>query len=161
METNFIIFFVAALVPLIVGAIWYNPNVFGRFAYNVNEGSKGHKPMVYILTYIFSLFMAFVMYSWFTHQLAITGLFFGEVGFQEAGSEIDNLFNSLMESYGDNHRNFGHGAFHGLFAGILFAMPVIAIRSMFEGKRFKSIAVHAGYWILCATLMGGLVNAYA
>ena len=161
METNFYIFFVAALIPLIIGSIWYNKNIFGKYANDTAQESKVHKPIVYILTYVFSLFMAVIMYSWFTHQAAITGLFVGEEGFQEVGSEIDNLFNNLMSEYGDNHRNFGHGAFHGLFGGLMFALPIIAIHSMFEGKRFKQIAVHVFYWIICATLMGGIINGFA
>ena len=65
-----------------------------------------------------------------------------------------------MENYGDNFRTFGHGAFHGTVAGILFALPVLGTNALFERKSFKYIAVNAGYWIVTTALIGGVLSAY-
>ena len=164
MELNFYVFFIAAVIPLITGAIWYNPKVLGTAwmkASGVTEeqAQSGNMPVIFGLTYLLGLFVAFSLYSVVIHQGGLFSLMVTEPGFQDAGSEVSKYFADFMERYGDKHRTFGHGAFHSFFTGLLLATPVIAIVAMFERRKFKYIAIHAGYWILTLTLMGGLIGA--
>lgn len=42
----------------------------------------------------------------------------------------------------------------------MVVLPVIATNAIFEGKSVKYVAVNTGYWMLCITLMGGLLAAW-
>jgi cytochrome b561 len=67
----------------------------------------------------------------------------------------------FMEKYGKLYRTFKHGAFHGVLAGIFFAMPITGIVALYERRSAKYIFVHVGYWTLTMALMGGVICAYA
>lgn len=59
-----------------------------------------------------------------------------------------------------NHfRTFKHGAFHGVFFGLMVILPVICINALFERRGFKYIAVNAGFWIVSLAPMGGVICA--
>jgi hypothetical protein len=45
-------------------------------------------------------------------------------------------------------------------AGVMFALPLIGINSLFERKSFKYIAINAGYWIVCLTIMGSIISGW-
>ena len=165
METNVVIYFVAALIPLAVGFVWYNPKVFGSAwmkAAGVTEEQVqgGNMALIFGLAYLFALFIALTLGGMTIHQTNVFALLFSEPGFAEAGTEANTYFNDFMSKYGGKHRSFGHGALHGALAAFLFAMPVIATNALFERKGFKYIAINAGYWIAAVTLMGGVICAY-
>ena len=66
MTPNLLIFALAALVPLIMGFIWYNPKVFGTVWMETSglteEKIKGaNMPLVFILCYIFSFMMIYLI----------------------------------------------------------------------------------------------------
>ena len=166
METNAYIFFVAALVPLAIGAVWYNPKVLGTAwmkASGVTEEQvqSGKMWLIFGLTYVMGLLISFVLYGGVVHQTALQSILFTEPGFNDAGSPVNTYFAEFMDQYGQKHRSFGHGALHGGFFGLLFVMPVIVVLSLFERKSFKYMAIHGGYWIVTLTIMGGLICAYA
>jgi hypothetical protein len=70
-------------------------------------------------------------------------------------------FAAFMADYGTAFRTFKHGALHGFMTGLFFAFPMLAINGLFERKSWKYIFVHAGYWILTLTIMGGIICAWA
>ena len=76
------------------------------------------------------------------------------------GSEINTFYMEVMNKYGSNFRTFKHGAFHGSFTGMMFVLPVITISALFEQRSWRYIVLHAGYWIVCLGLMGGLISAF-
>jgi len=63
----------------------------------------------------------------------------------------------MFEKYGSNFRTFKHGAFHGILASLMLALPLIGINALFERKGFKYIAINVGYWIVSFAIMGGIV----
>lgn len=154
--------FIAALIPLVVGFVWYNPKVFGsawmKATGMTEEKAKGaNMPLIFGLTYLFSLMMCLVLMSSTIHQLHLFSLFADSPGMGTAGSETQTVFDGLMEKYGTNFRTFKHGAFHGVLLGLSIALPIIGINSLFERKSFKYIAINAGYFIVSFALMGGLI----
>lgn len=156
------ILFLAALVPMVVGFIWYNPKVFGnawmKAAGVTPESAKGaNMGLIFGLTYLFSLFIAFIMCSMVVHQFHVFSLFANDPTAQDPNSEIGMMLKGFMDKFGSNFRTFKHGAFHGVIAGIFFALPVIAINALFERKGFKYIAINAGYFIVILALMGGVI----
>lgn len=161
---NFIAFFGAALIPLLLGFVWYHPKVFGTAwmkaaGVDPESGKSMNMALVFGLTYVLAVLVAFALFSITIHQTALFSLFADEPGFREkaADSEAWQTFTALMAKYGDRFRTFKHGAFHGTLAGIAMALPVIAVNAMFERKGFKYVAINAGYWIVSLALMGGVI----
>ncbi|HPH81947.1 MAG TPA: DUF1761 domain-containing protein, partial [Flavobacteriales bacterium] len=67
----------------------------------------------------------------------------------------------FMSKYGNTFHTFKHGVFHGVLAGIFFALPVLGINSLFDRKSFKYIAINAGFWIVTLALMGGIICQFS
>ncbi|HMQ46045.1 MAG TPA: DUF1761 domain-containing protein [Saprospiraceae bacterium] len=163
---NFPIILLAALVPLVVGAIWYNPKVLGNAWMKscgfTEEDLKGaNMILIFGLTYLFSLMLGTVMNVTVIHQNHVYSILVDEAGFMQEGSDLMVYLQDFMEKYGSNYRTFKHGAFHGVLSGIFFALPVVGILALFERRRFPYIAIHTGYWIISLALMGGIICAYS
>jgi hypothetical protein len=163
MKVNFLALLAATAVPMIIGMIWYNPKIgFGKAWMAVTgvtpeDGKKQNMALVFGLTALFSFFISLVLQMLVIHQFSIDGILRTQADSADPNGESMTMLNEFMSKYGHSYRTFKHGAFHGTLAGILFAMPVLAINAMFEGKRFKYIAINAGFWIVCLALMGGVI----
>ncbi len=162
MEFNFLITALAALIPMILGFIWYNPKVFGTAWMNAcgftEEDLKGgNMALIFILSYIFSFFLAAMLTGMVIHQYGFFSSIMADPAWNEAGSETYQFSQKYMEIYGQNHRSFGHGALHGAVVGLFFVLPVLGTNALFERKGFKYIAVNVGYWTVCLALMGGVL----
>lgn len=160
--------FVAALVPMIVGFIWYNPKVFGNTwmkaaSMTPEKIQGGNMPLIFGLSYVMSILLAFFLLisGFIIHQTGLYGLFSSLEGVNEVGTEAYQQFQDLQEQFKDTHRTFGHGAIHGVLMGIGFALPVLATNSMFERKGLAYVLVNGGYWITTLALMGGVLCAWA
>ena len=68
-------------------------------------------------------------------------------------------FGAFMADYSTAFRTFQHGALHGFMSSVLFSLPIIAINARFEGKSWKYVFIHAGYWSLILTIMGAFICA--
>lgn len=158
MEMNWIAVFVSALATLVVGFIWYNPKVFGTVwmketGLTQDELAKGNMLKIFGLTYIFSLMIVIIEMMLTIHQTGAMGMIGGPSKINEALPS----FNAFMTDYGTAFRTFKHGAFHGFFSGLFFALPIIAINALFERKSWKYILINAGYWIVTLTIIGSLI----
>ncbi|QNM85137.1 DUF1761 domain-containing protein [Polaribacter pectinis] len=161
MEMNFYIFFVSALVPLIIGFIWYGP-LFGNawmkeMGFTKESLAGKNMALTFILCYVFSFLMSFFLMFLVIHQMGVMQTLQGEIGFEEQTGEAFNYFQDFIANYGDRFRTFKHGALHGTMSGFIFALPIIAINGMFERKSTKYIAINAGFWIVCLAIMGGIL----
>ncbi|MBN8702882.1 MAG: DUF1761 domain-containing protein [Bacteroidetes bacterium] len=166
MQINFLVLALAALVPMVVGFIWYNPKVLGNAWMNAagltEEKLKGaNMALIFGLSYLFAFFLAMSINFMVIHQFHMQSILMNEPGFQETGSEINLMLTDFLAKYGSNFRTFKHGAFHGIIGGIFTALPILATNAMFERKGFKYIAINAGYWILTFALMGGVICQFA
>ncbi|WP_276134477.1 DUF1761 domain-containing protein [Polluticoccus soli] len=164
METlNWFIVPIAAIIPLLVGMIWYNPKVFGT-AWMKGTGlteeqlrSGANMGKIFGLTYLFSLMVAMGLVAIVIHQMHIFSVLNNEPGLREKGTEINTYVTEFMSKYGHNFRTFKHGALHGTIAGILLALPIIGVPALFERKTGKYIFINAGFWIVSMALMGGVI----
>ncbi|RZJ53817.1 MAG: DUF1761 domain-containing protein [Flavobacterium sp.] len=162
MEINFIALLLAALVTLVVGFVWYHPKVFGTIWMKENNFTQeqlrtGNMLKIFGLTYIFSLMITVVLMSLTIHQSGAVGMVGGPPLLESAKPS----FAAFMADYGTAYRTFKHGALHGGISGLFFALPVIGINGLFERKSWKYILIHAGFWIVTLTLMGGIVCGFA
>lgn len=165
MQPNFFILPIAALVPLIVGFIWYNPQVFGTALANATGksieqiGNRGSIAKA-AFTYLFGLFMAYVLLMCSVHQFATALLFVLDPSFGQEGSEFSTFLTDFNNKYGDRHRTFGHGLIHGMEVAALASFAFLGISTFIEGLPMKRMWIHFGYFVLCGGLMGGLICAY-
>jgi len=162
MQINFIALFLAAIVTLVTGFIWYNPKVFGTIWMKENnltqeELRKGNMLKIFGLTYIFSLMITMTLMSLTIHQSGAVGM----VGGPPLIDSAKPSFAAFMADYGMAYRTFKHGALHGFMSGLFFAFPLIGINGLFERKSWKYIFIHAGFWTLTLTLMGGIICGFA
>jgi len=161
MHINFPIIALAALIPLLVGFLWYNPRVFGKAWMKITgmteeKAKNTNMLVVFGLTYLLGFLAAMSLVPMTLHVFSVGGLMDGLTD-TPGDLEIKSHAEVLIKLNADRFRSFGHGTLHGGLAGVFMALPVIAVNAMFEGHRFKYIAINAGFWIVCLILMGGVI----
>jgi hypothetical protein len=166
MMPNLAIVALAALIPLVMGFIWYNPKVFGTAWMNLagltEEKMKGaNMPLIFILSYVFAFMMGLAIIPIVIHQGHLYSILLKTPGFGVAGSPVQTMIEGFMRDYGHNFRTFKHGVFHGILFTIFFIFPLIATGSLFERKGFKYIFINAGYWLVTIGLMGGVICQFS
>jgi len=160
MPTNFWIFFLTALIPLVVGAIWYNPKVMGNSWMKANGFSEkdlegGNMLAIFGLSYLFGIFISLGLSGIVIHQPSVYQVMMPDV--MEAGSAAEKQFNDLMASFGNRFRDWKHGAIHGIIYTIMLVLPLIAINALFERRGWKYILIHFGYWLITLTIIGAVL----
>jgi hypothetical protein len=162
MPTNFYMYFVAALIPMIIGAIYYHPKVLGNAWMKSNgftmESLEGANMSVIMGTaYLLSFVLAFGMTGSVIHQFNVASLLMPEI--LEPGNAVQQDLSDFMAKYGDRHRTVTHGLVHGFINALFFALPLIGINAAFERRGWKYVLIHFGYWAITLMLMGGLLSA--
>lgn len=162
MPTNFYMYFVAALIPMVVGAAYYHPKAVGgpwmkENGFTMESLEGGNMAKIFGFAYLLSVILAMGIGNFAIHQTQVVGLTIPEV--LESGSQAQKDVNAFFATYGDRHRNFGHGAVHGIIAAIMFGLPLFGINALFERKSWKYNLIHFGYWAITLALMGGLLCA--
>lgn len=162
---NIVAVLVAALIPLMVGFVWYNPKVFGTawmrsIGVNSEEEMKAGANMAVIfgVSLIFAFLLSLSLYPMVIHQSGIFSLIADMPEAKDAKIEI--LINGAPLAWENKFRTFGHGAFHGALFGIFLVLPVLGTNALFERRGFKYIAINVGYWLVSMMLMGGLICAW-
>ena len=166
MTFNIIVQLVAALVPTVIGFIWYNPKVFGKIWMDASglthESVKGaNMAVVFGASLVLSFFLGFALNFMVIHQNHLFSAVQGIAGLEDPNSSVNQMLNSFMAAYGDNFRTFKHGALHGAIGGFTIALPIIGTSALFERKGFKYIAVNAGYWMVTMAIMGGIICQFS
>lgn len=153
---NFSAIIVAAVSALIVGFIWYNPKVFGTAWMNAagmtDEQIKGGNMLkIFSLALVFAFLLAMALPPMVIHQMGALSMLGGD-----ATGALPS-YAAFMSDYGDAYRTFKHGAFHGFFAGVFVALPIIGTNALFERKSAKYIFINAGYWTVTLCIMGAII----
>lgn len=164
MEMNFYVLFIAALVPMFIGAIWYGP-LFGNawmqqmgFTKESLAGTNMVKTL--LICYILSVLVAMALMQMVIHQMGVYSTLAGEPGFNEQIGDAYVYFQDFLATYKDRFRTFKHGALHGVLYGLFFATSILGIQAIFEKKTFKYVAINAGYWIVTLAVMGGIISKW-
>lgn len=161
---NPLILFAAGLIPLAVGFIWYG-SLFGKAWMKVNGFTEeslegGNMAMIFGVSYLLGVVLAFGMTGMTNHQVAIAQLFNMHPDVGNLNTEIGQIVDTVTNKYGEVHRTFKHGAIHGAIATVFLFLPLIAINALFERRGWKYIGIHFGYWFITAALIGGVVCAW-
>jgi hypothetical protein len=154
---NFTAFLVAALIPMVVGSIYYHKNVVGKAWMSASgmteeKATSGNMVVTLIASYVFSFFLAFILGQIVNHQSGLYSLF--------ADDLTNPLFKQVMDAKSGNFRSFGHGALHGFMTTVCIALPIIGMNALFEQRGWKYIGIHIGYWAISLMLMGGVICAW-
>ena len=162
MMPNMLFVALAALVPLIIGFIYYNPKVFGNAwmkAASVTEAQikAGNKGKIFGVALILSFLLSFFLFQLVVHQTDYYSVLINEEGFGVEGSDIMNTIAAFMDTYGGHFRTFKHGALHGSLVGFFIGLPIIMINGLFETKSLKYGFINAFYWIITLGIMGGIL----
>src|SRR5205085_4492600 len=98
---HFYVVFIAGLVPLITGMIWYNPKVFGNAWMNQTGLTRemarsSNMALTFGLTYLFSCVLAFGMAPLVIHQFGFSSMMMGVPGIEDHTTGIGKTFNDIM-----------------------------------------------------------------
>lgn len=178
MHINFLAVLVAALVPMIIGFIWYNPKVFGdlwaKEAGMTEDKIKGaNMPLIFGLSFLFSLILSMGVNTIATHDAFVYGstYYIEKEAKEHSGTDTTTLhqahewLNTYQTTMANNdlytsHR-WSHGLAHGfLIAGLFLMVPIIVTNALFERKSFKYIMLNIGYWMLTLITMGIIIAAW-
>lgn len=162
MSFNFYIVFIAALIPLLVGSVWYHDRVFGKTWIKASGlpddiTKSGNMLIIFGLTYVLGLFVAVMLAQIVVHQFGFYQMMMINPEVEISGTEANQLLMSVMGEYGQAFRDAKHGALHGGLTAITLALPFIGITALFERRGWKYIAIHAGYWFITLVIMGALI----
>ncbi|WP_299130053.1 DUF1761 domain-containing protein [uncultured Winogradskyella sp.] len=154
MELNVLAIVVSAIVPLIIGSIWYNPKVLGtpwmKASGMTEEKIKtGNIAVIFGVTLVLSFMLAFTVNGMVIHQVAAQ-----QLAFSNPDAES---FKAFMAEFGNVHRSYGHGALHGAIGALFFVLPVLGINALFERKGYKYILINVGYWVVTLAVMGAIL----
>jgi len=159
MNLNYSAFFLISFIPLIIAAYWYSPNSFitkwSRIEFiKPSRLSIGRIVMSFVLS--FTLVYGFI--NLIIHQMGFYELFFTDImkGNQEAQQTVDNF----LARYGDKHRHFGHGVFHGVINAFVIALPFIGLSAILDGKDRKYVIHHFSFWLFTSAIIGGLISEF-
>lgn len=166
MQLNWLPIIGSALIPLLTGFVWYNPKTFAPIwmkASGVTEeqGKSMNMPLIFGITLLLGVFLASAMVMMVIHQTHYYSILADNKDMLDANSDISKATKAFMDVNGSNFRTFKHGLFHGTLMGLFFAMPVLGINALFEGRGRNYILVNTGYWMLTLGLMGGVICAFA
>lgn len=168
MQINILAILVAALIPLVLGFVWYHPKVFGsawmRSTGISMEDTKGmNMGLTFFLSFVFAFIIAFEMNVLAVHDAFVQGALFYETNgtMQPApGSEAALWLEQYTTKYAASNHTFQHGMFHAMAAGLLLLLPVIGTNALYERRGWKYILIVAGYWVISLALMGGLIAVW-
>jgi hypothetical protein len=169
MQINWIVVLGCSVIPLIVGFVWYSKLLFGNAwmkaaGMSLADATKINMPKVAVISIFLGALMATSMMVWTIHQMSfysILGSDADQALLKNPSSELSVYVTDFMNKYGKNFRTFKHGAFHGVIGGLFLALPIISMNALFEGKGFKYIAIHTGFWVVCMALIGGIICQWA
>lgn len=123
---------VGAIIPMIMGYIWYHGKVFGepwRKAVGMSQDEMDNpNPMIFLGALLMAALMSYNFSRYAGHT---------EPGMAQ----------------------FVHGMFHGVMPAIFLAVPVLVSNALFERKSVKHILINAAFWIVTLAIMGGAVYA--
>lgn len=129
-DLNWVAIIVAAIIPMVLGALWYSPVLFADpwlRAVGRTRDELGDAALGYVLSAIGALVSSYVLariVKW---------------------AEVDDLWN---------------GALIGIFVWAGFVATVLAVTTYFAGRPRALWAINAGYQLVALVLMGALLGAW-
>ncbi len=131
-DVNYIAVLVATVVAMVIGAVYYQPQVVGRawmktLGKTEEDFKNANQPVLYICAAIFTLLWTTVLAA--------------AIGWADAHSLID-------------------GATIGFLAWIGFAIPIVGVVFMFEGRKLVSQVITGGHYLIALVVQGAILGVW-
>jgi uncharacterized protein DUF1761 len=129
-DLNWVAIIVAAIIPMVLGALWYSPILFAdRWMQAVGRTREelGDAALGYLLSAVGAFLSSYVLariIKW---------------------AEVDDLWNGILV---------------GLLAWVGFVATVLAVTTYFSGRPRALWLINAGYQLVALVLMGALLGAW-
>jgi len=132
---SYLAIFLAALIPMVLGYIWYHPKVFGgawmkSLGFTEETLKEGNMALIFGLSTLISLYLAWNINAYSSHT---------EPGMSQ----------------------FVHGFFHGAYSMGLPAALVLISNGLFQRNTMTNLLINAAYWIVALGLMGSFLYSVA
>lgn len=142
--TNFLAVAIAALIPNIIGALYYGP-LFGKawmasYGMTPDAYKRKNEGLGYALAYVLAFVAAFFLN------------FFMQMGHKSVNDAGELIFAS--------HNTFGHGAFHGIMMCFGLVVPVVVSLGIFHRASVKNVIFNVAFWLICFAIMGGILDMW-
>ncbi len=142
-EINYLAIIVAGLIPSIIGAVYYGTIFEKQWLSSLGKTKEEMVPDNMAVAYGLALLAAMVLS--FSFKMII----------EMMHKTVEN-----GELVFGSHHTFGHGAMHGAFFCLVVICPVILSKGLFQKTSGKNILINSLFWIICAALMGGVLDSW-
>jgi len=134
MNLNYLAFFLISFVPLITGWLWFSEN--SPLSKTETSLTKKLTPLMWLWLFLMSFTLVY--------------------GF----INLEKITSDFLAVYGDKHRHFGHGVFHGVINALVFALPFLTMYTLFGNRSKRFFWHHLSYWIVTCALVCGLISEF-
>jgi hypothetical protein len=159
MNLNYLAFFLIAFVPLIIGSYWYHPQSFiskySKLSFSKKSELNSSK---IIILFLLSFTLVYGYINLIIHQMGFYELFFTDI--MLGNQESERIVSEFLSKYGEKHRHFGHGVFHGIINAFVIALPFIGSITILEKKDKFYFIHHFSYWLITSAIIGGCISAF-
>jgi len=159
MNLNYFAFFSIAFIPLILGYYWYHPKSFiSKWS---GEGFRSPQEFSFrqvLFLFILSFTLVYGYINLVIHQMGFYELFFTDI--MKGSQEAETIVQEFLSKYGDKHRHFGHGVFHGIINAFVFALPFVSVTAILDKKSKRYVVHHFSYWLLTSAIIGGFISEF-
>lgn len=161
MDLNYAACFSIAFIPLVLGFLWYHPkSLMHRWVGIDHPFSQiaNLTPLAILWAFFLSVILVYGYTNLIIHQLGFYELFFTDI--MMGSDEAKQVTTEFLAKYGQKHRHFGHGVFHGAINTFVVALPFLGFYALLEGKTNKELVFHFLYWLITSMIMGGLIAEF-
>lgn len=159
MNLNYFAFFLISFIPLIIGYYWYHPNSFiSKYSKLKFTNFKEIGAVKILMLFFLSLTLVYGYINLIIHQMGFYELFFTDI--MLGNQESERIVNEFLNTYGDKHRHFGHGVFHGIINAFVFALPFVTIIAILDNRDKKYIIHHFTFWFITSAIIGGCISEF-
>ncbi len=159
MNLNYFAFFTIAFIPFILGYYWYHPKSFiSKWSGESFRMPREFSFLQLFLLFILSFTLVYGYINLIIHQMGFYELFFTDI--MMGSKEAETIVQEFLGKYGDKHRHFGHGVFHGIINAFVFALPFVGVTAILDKKNKKYVVHHFTYWLLTSAIMGGCISEF-
>lgn len=115
-------------------------------------------PMKIGIAFLLSVSIVYGYMNLVIHQLGFYELFFTDI--MQGNQASKEVVDTFLAKYGQKHRHFGHGVFHGAINAFVFIGPFLGYSLLLERKKKGYLLLHFSYWLVTSMVIGGLIAAF-
>ena len=159
MDLNYLAFFFIAFIPLGIGYFWHRPSSpISKYTGVISTNPSELRITQIVTLFLLSLTLVYGYINLIIHQMGFYELFFTDI--MKGNKESERIVAEFLSQYGNKHRHFGHGVFHGIINTFVFALPFVWISNILDKREGKYVFHHFSYWLVTSAIIGGLISEF-